>query len=242
MKNIYLCLSVCAIFYSCTTNSDLNVPSKNSKFLARESVNDAALDVRANASNPYDSAGRIHNEVLDTYNATTTPPTTIPGIVNRVETIAKSNTAFFAIEGNLYSPLSPDRILYVLNNPFTSRNDVINNSVLSIKAKASINNFIDQVLPICASDSNYAVIYNYVVAYESTILADATLSIIDKKIILTTTSILRYSAYNRKRPKRNTDLDWEINVTHLTGSIDGSSYGTSEAITSALSLGIANHY
>jgi len=241
MKTMYLFLFFISFFYSCNNDSDLKLTTKSTSLLAKDSGNEGVPDVRANANNPYDYAGRLHNELADSYFASGNLPVTLAGIITRVETLANSNAAFFAIEGNLYQPLSAVRLQYILDNPYVSRTDVIANSALSVKAKSSISTFIDQVLPLCSSNAGYNVIYDFVVAYESTLLSDPMLTSYDKKVLLTTTSIVRYSAHKRKRPKKNTDLDWELNVTHLVGSLDGSATGTSEAIVEALSLGIVNH-
>ena len=40
----------------------------------------------------------------------------------------------------------------------------------------------------------------------------------DKRIILTTTSIIRYSAYKKKRK----DKDWETSVTSIAAAVSGS--------------------
>lgn len=241
MKTNYLCLIFLIFIYACSSDSETTTSATAEHALAKDSSNENAPDVRANANNPYDIAGRLHDEVLNTCQAEGPLPVTLSGIINRVEIVANNNPIFYALAGTTYQPLSAVRLQYILDNPFLSRIAIIQESAMSLKAQSDINSFIDEVLPLCGGNASYDAIYDFVVGYEALVLADGGLTAYDKKVILTATSMVRYAAYKRKRPKKNTDLDWELNVTHIVGSIEGSSFGTSEAITTGLCLGFANH-
>lgn len=227
--------------YACSSDSEPTTSATAGHALAKDSSNENAPDVRANANNPYDVAGRLHDEILNACQAEGPLPVALSGIISSVETVANNNPTFYALAGTTYQPLSAVRLQYILDNPFLSRTAIIQESDLSLKAQSDINSFIDQVLPLCSGNASYDAIYDFVVGYEALVLADGGLTAYDKKVILTATSMVRYAAYKRKRPKKNTDLDWELNVTHIVGSIEGSSFGTSEAITTGLCLGFANH-
>lgn len=239
MKKIYSCLLILPFVVACTNESTDETITAKRNLTAKETPDIIVSSLPANNANPYDQAGKIHNEIWTAYGSTATPAT-MQAIVDRVETLANSNAAFVALLPS-YHPVSPLRLQYILDNPSTSFGETLNASGLSAAAQQSLKNFADGLLPICAGDALYGEIYNYITAYEAGIVNDKLMLDTEKKVILTTTSIIRYAAFNRKRPKKNTDLDWEINVTHLTGGVDGSGVGTAESITSALSLGIANH-
>jgi hypothetical protein len=164
-----------------------------------------------------------------------TLPTTLSAIIDGVDSKANANSAFTAIKGTSYSKISTTLAQDLLDS-HTSLDDVIVASALSSTAKASLSDFADTFLQLCQTQDDYGVVYDYIVDYEGDVASLFTGS--DKKQILTITSIVRHSQFKRKKPKNYRDLDWEHNVFHLVGAIEGSSNGTAEAITTALSLGI----
>ena len=59
---------------------------------------------------------------------------------------------------------------------------------------------------------------------------------------MTSTSILRFSAYRaKKKPKKNTDPDWLIWVTHVYGAEEGAEENEAKAIVTALVTGIVSN-
>jgi capsular polysaccharide biosynthesis protein len=84
---------------------------------------------------------------------------------------------------------------------------------------------VDYKLPFCENEEDYDLVYDTIVNYEGAAMADALLTAKDKKIILITTCVLRYSVYKKRKPKRNDDHDWDINVTHIAGTIESANMG-----------------
>ena len=194
-----------------------------------------------NIANPYDLAGKIHNEIFDAYFETNSLPQTISGIIDRVDVISKTNTNFIGLGDGIYNVLTPNRASYILSNSGSEVPSIFNNAAISVRARNSLKSFIESLLILCESEQDYALIYKYISDYENLVIHDSLFSQQDKKMLLTTTSIARFSASKKRRPKPNTDTDWEVNIFHVVGSIEGMSQSTSAAITSAVSLGIAGN-
>ena len=84
--------------------------------------------------------------------------------------------------------------------------------------------------------------YNAVIKYEYTVINNGLITGNDKRIILTTTSILRYSSYRaKKKPKKSTDPDWLISVGHAFGTEEGAEENTAKAIVEGLVTGIVSN-
>lgn len=238
MKTFYSCLFILTFFISCDSDSEIaSQRTVNSVITSR-----IATELPGNIDNPYDEAGWVHNEIFESYYASGIKPTTISGIVERVEVLADANVNFKAIKTATYHNVSATRVQYILDRKSTCVTDVISNSSLTQGAKSSLTTFINSLVTTFATESNCDVLYNYVVAYEKNIISDSSLTGKDKQIILITTSVARHSAYlAKKRPKKNTDPDWTILVGNVIAATDGAEYGMAEAITEGLVAGIASN-
>lgn len=113
---------------------------------------------------------------------------------------------------------------------------------MSAAAKSSLTDFVNSFIVLFDNEYNCEVLYQAVVDYETIVLKDSLLTAKDKRIILTTTSIARHSAYlARKKPKKNTDPDWTILVVNIVAAADGAEYGLAESVTEGLVAGIASN-
>ena len=72
---------------------------------------------------------------------------------------------------------------------------------------------------------------------------DVSLDEADLKILLTTTSIVRYATHHRKkRPKKNTDPEWDLLIFDMAGACSGARTSTQEAVALSVISGIvASH-
>lgn len=238
MKKIYSCfiiLSLLSIFLNSCSDATETLPTHSS------ALSRVGIQAPDNIANPYDKAGKIHNEIFDAYYETSSLPQTMSGIIDRVDYISKTNANFIGLGDGFYNLMTPVRASYILGNSNSEIPSIFNNATISIRARSSLKSFIESLLILCESEQDYSLIYKYISDYESLVLQDTLFSQQDKKMLLTTTSIARFSASKKRRPKPNTDTDWEINIFHIVGSIEGMSQNTSSAITSAVSLGIAGN-
>src|SRR5690606_5308525 len=131
---------------------------------------------------------------------------------------------------------------YIIDHQSTCVFEIISDSNMSRNAKASLNEFTTSFISLFNHEQDDAILNQTLVAYERDVLESYLLTEADKEIILTSTSILRYTSYRaKKKPKKNTDPDWTILVGNIASSIEGSYYGPAEAVIRALVTGIAQN-
>ncbi|MFH7012390.1 hypothetical protein ACHRV5_10985 [Flavobacterium sp. FlaQc-52] len=189
-----------------------------------------------NAANPYDAAGRAHNNILDLYEAmNTVNDTTITMISNRVKEIALANTDVMLLNtGYSTTVLSPEEIGEIVIDPAANLNTVITASTLTAGAKTSLSHFIDSLLLL--EKEKYEVIYQFIISYETTVIDNGQFNNFDKRALLLTTSLLRHW-YFHIRERR--DPDWGKSKGNAVGALKGALKGPFTAVTGSLVVGIA---
>jgi hypothetical protein len=141
-----------------------------------------------------------------------------------------------------YQPLVTERIEYLAGKGSVDIGAIIGASNLSPLAKTSFSNFLITMVSLYEAETDATKIANVVIKYEETVIGNALLGDNDKRVILTSTSILRFSAYRAKRkPKKNTDPDWLIWVTHVYGAEEGAEENLEKAILMGLVTGIVSN-
>ena len=245
MKFIYLCLIVIPFFISCSESPDVAVSDTKGRISRSSSrlITAKGSSVSpVNNANPYDIAGKLHAELYSAYYAEDGLSNNVASIANRVTMLANENQSFTALAGINYSFKSNERVNYILATIDSCTPGIINNSLVANKAKISFNTFVNSLLLLCKSKPNYAVIHDFVVTYENEILDNSTFSLSDKKIILTTTSIARYSVYSlTEGPKKNTDPEWDLLVGNIVGATEGSTESVEKAIVMSLITSISEN-
>jgi hypothetical protein len=95
---------------------------------------------------------------------------------------------------------------------------------MSSTGKFILSDFIRSFQFLSKKEDRYVLLYDYVVKFERGILTNTLLTEMDKKYILTASSIVRYSTYASKTESIEAiDPDWTKLITHLigeTGSTD----------------------
>ncbi|NMH24247.1 hypothetical protein [Flavobacterium solisilvae] len=244
MKNIHSCTLIIAFFVmmstglvSCSSDND-TTNSENANTLSAKLI----TTLPGNYANPYDEVGWLYNELFDTYYTNANLGGSVSQIITKVQSIADASSSFNSIKGSHYHNVSNTRVSYFLEHPTTCVNDVISASSMSTTGKSNLTNFINSFIIFLENENDCDVIYDKVVAYESGVLLNAALTETDKRIILTTTSITRHSAFRaRKKPKKNTDPDWDIFIGNIIASTEGAEFGSAEAATMSLVTGIAQN-
>ncbi|MCD0474055.1 hypothetical protein LPB87_06570 [Flavobacterium sp. EDS] len=186
-----------------------------------------------NNTNPYDSAGRLHNEILEIYLATSSGNTLIEDIMAQIQLIGLSNT--FNIVQDCSAPTSINIINTILINPQSSGSAIIENSVLTVPAKAKIATLLNSLALI--KTNPYEDIYEFITTYESEILLNDLLNNEDRRVILTTASIARYSIYYEKKK----DRDWDSSAGNHIGGLVGALDINLSPVIMALVAGIAQN-
>ena len=241
MKNLVLCLFFVSLFASCTIATE-----KNDIFnLLEDEVSPVQRiynDTIANESNPYDYCGQLFSEMLYSYYERPRSVVDLDTVISVIEQIAHRNTAFRTIEPVYYTAPVAGRVAYLLANKETCQTAVFQDAGLSSHASLCLDTFITDYRSLCSLEDKYSVIYNFVKDYERAVLADLSLADFEKKVILVSSSIARYSAAaKKKRPKKNTDPAWDFLICGIYGSIDRVSSSSAEAITMALVVAIGEN-
>jgi hypothetical protein len=237
MKNISLGLVILPLLIlSCTTDTIENTESINGKVSSKKSEKSGRLVQNPTPENPaniYDLAGKLHNDILDVYLAGNYQYNTIAQISQQIEAIAAENNDLMLLNLGTNLPINLDVIQEIVNNPQTKLDEAIANSTMTNVAKSSLSSFMDDVL---LWESNpYEEIYQSIVAYESSVIANAEFNDEDKRIILTTSSIVRYSLYYVKERK---DEDWDSSIGNRVGGLSGAIDNSSSAVKYSLVTGI----
>ncbi|WP_409415798.1 hypothetical protein [Flavobacterium sp. PS2] len=217
MKNTVLLILIFPfIVISCTTEGNVAdlVTNKKANFKEPKMI----LLGPENNTNPYDNMGKLHNEILEIYLAANSGSTVIEDIMAQVQSIGLSNT--INIVQDCSAPATINIINTILINPQNSGTTIIENSVLTAHAKTKITAFLDSLATI--KTNPYKDIYDFVTAYESEVLSNDLLNNEDRRVILTTTSIARYSIYYEKKKDRDWDSSYGNHIGGLVGALDTS--------------------
>ena len=181
----------------------------------------------ANAANPYDRAGRIHDEILEALEDYDFKGHSVAEIAHIVD----STVGMHPEIGSAQSPFPmSERVneISALADGSTSLGDVVEASTLQAEAKVSILELANS-LQLMADDS-YEYIMQAIMSYEAGVLASSAFDIREKETMLTATSVVRYSVRRKKRK----DKDWETSV-----SIAAAVSGEQESIFSRIKMAVA---
>lgn len=178
MKKIYSCLLILTFFTSCTDDSNTQ-QEVDPNTIANRAINELSP---LNSDNPYDAVGQLHDTLFETYYASENLPSDINGIINRVETVANSNSAFTALKDTNYQPVSEQRVQYLLEHQDTCVADVISNSSMTAAAKLSLTDFINSLIVLFPTEFNEDVLSDFVIKYEDAVIANPVFTTNDKRV------------------------------------------------------------
>lgn len=238
MKSIYLGLALMAAA-GCSDDSALSsqgVP-QNEVLSGRN----AEEILPANALNPYDSAGAVHNLVVLSYYASDWTGNS-QGVGKRIDLIAGNSPEFGALDGAPYAMADSVRIESI-NSAADPLAMVLQDSGMSAAADSSLSVFLYGFFGNYSDSTGYGQVYESIADYEDAVLSDAALSQGDKKIILTATSVMRHAAYlEKKKPKKNEDPDWLLLIGSVAAAVDGAQQGTGQAVAMAAASGVLYNF
>lgn len=237
MKNLYLWIFTMPFFISCTSDNEY------SKTAGAISTTQNAHRITGmypeNAANGYDSAGQLHNDISEAYLASGTTAGTLATIIAQTEAIAFGNAEFLSLKDGSYTSPDPTRLQYIMDNGTVSMDEIISHSPMTAAGKASLTNFINTLMSYRDRQEVYDTIYLFIMDYESGVLSNSSYTAVDKRIILTTSSISRYAFYFASKHKRKPrDRDWDISMGNIVASIEDSESIAQDIVMSA-AAGIA---
>lgn len=245
MKPFYLCIISLFLLYSCDETTDLKsmslTPSNSISTYRTDEV--VYFDLPINQANPYDYVGQLHYELYQDYYATQSDSLlSFEQVLFDVEDIANKNSNLTSLAGINYSFSNVMALEQLLDCEILCLDTVLEQSSLSTLAQNKAKNFIENFNVLFENNLESAPVLEYIVQFENEIITSATLSVSDKSIILSATSIARYSTYeSKRRPKKNTDPDWDSLITSLYGAFLGNENSVGDRIVASLICGITTN-
>ena len=225
MKNLslwYVILITTILLSSC--NDDSYNPeistAENTNYLMREA------DDPSNSANAFDIAGQLHIELTEGYLLTSPKAIPLGNTIAAVELIANLNPTFLSLRPYDYVSPTAIRIEHILTNG----NAAINNLAISAPAKTGLTHFIDTLMVHQESNTDFAVVYSYIINYEASVMLNNSYNEMDKRVLLTTSSIARHAMHFARKRKKPRDRDWDISW----GSIVAGGSGTEESMSKAV--------
>ncbi len=228
MKKFYsglstlICFSFLFTLDSCTTDPSIVSSDTPEGVVSNKEIlyyNSKKADTMpANTENPYDSDGRMYHELFKNNYESDGLQSLSSSVISRVESVAYAKTIFNIIQKKDNISVAVAEGISVNSDSTVSFSDIIANSSMTASAKLSLIDFIHSFLFLFKQEDRYAVLYDFMVQYERSILTDPIMTETDKQIILTTASFARHSAYEtRTESTAIIDPDWRKLVTHLIG-------------------------
>ncbi|MFA7445013.1 MAG: hypothetical protein WCY89_03640 [Flavobacteriaceae bacterium] len=229
MKKILLCgvlVSLITLLSSCD-NEELT--SSHQQQLKKTSPS-------TSSDNPFDAIGVLHNVLFDAYVASNNRDDTIEGIAVKINEL---------ITG--YSNLEPttiainagftDRVEQILNYPEHSLDIIVSEVGLSVRVKTKLNDLIELASGVTIND--YPETGVDVISYEKGIITDVSLTPEEKEVLLTVSSIVKYSLYDNGDRK---DKDWDLSVGNIVATAYGAAHSGQDALLMGLTTKIFQNY
>ncbi|WP_333696414.1 hypothetical protein [Flavobacterium sp.] len=235
MKNFYLFLFSILFLISCDREDSFDTDFEKNKL----STARTGFIAPTNSSNVYDETGAIFAELFEAYYEHPNLPIQLDSIVTFIDEATSKHPYFLSHSDFDFSLFPTPKIQAILLSPETHLHDALDTSVLSTPAKAAFESFLSTLFLQIESDEKYETVYDSILDYESFVLDEHTYSGTEKKFLLRITSIARHALYHKnKRPKKNTDPDWNWLTTCIVGSVYGLNTDTPTSISVALKTGI----
>jgi len=234
MKNLLSLVIIISLLASCTSENIESTEILENSIAKDESYKAGKMLTGlhpGNTANPYDIAGKIHNDILDAYLTGYHTCSTIAEVSQKVDSISALNNDLLSLETS--SPVINGEIQEIIDNPQTELEQAIANSPMTNTAKNSLSGFMASIL--LWQDNDYSIIHESIISFEASVMSNSQFSNEEKRIILTTSSITRYAIYYTKERK---DKDWETSVGNRVGAVQGAVANSSAAIKRSTVAGI----
>jgi|GEM_PF-5502863 len=231
MKNFpYLMFFLALSIVSCSTDDRLNDLAANEEIETAGKLSQRAASYSPeNRDNPFENAGRTYNAVLDVYDNAVIG-NNLQSTIQTLQTAANNVPDFIALKpGNHYTSVSYQTIKNIMDNIYSLEN-ALYDSTLSSNGKYVLASFIVDLKSEVTTQPRETV-NAFVIDFENNLLLQNTLTDNDLKIILTTTSILRYA--NSYESNEDPDKKWGNIKVGIIATINGLSQDTAKGVLSA---------
>lgn len=226
---------------SCSDASDISIDSSTANpnnYLYAYRIGDVSP---TNPLNPYDIAGQVHSELYAAYYEDDSLPVELSDVINRVLIVSNENETFVSLSNTSYL-IDSTMLSSLLGQISCCSAEIIDNSLATDEAVISFQSFISTLVPLCNEEEDYTIIHSFITSYENFVFESKNIPASDKQVIMISTSIIRFSTYERKkRPKKNTDPEWDLMIGNIIGCVDGASEGIETAVLKSLICGIVEN-
>ena len=201
---ILMCYSISLILQSCSTDSESTIDNAPNSFEKRTHYSKynsiSSRIIPANSANPYDEAGRRLYKQKSYV------------ILQNLQ----KGSVISSVKSSDTNSLSSGKVLPILSD---SLSELVANGDLSVEAKLSFSRFINSLLLLSKTEERYEVLYDFIVAYEASVLINEIFTENDKEVVLTNSSVVRYETYEESiTPPKNKDPDWTILFREVSSS------------------------
>lgn len=221
-----LILSTPFLFIACSIDPSTEV-SELTSFENEHTLGSNLFSIE-NQENEFDVIGKVQNSIFENYFSESRNYSSIEEIYNAVHQHL-NNSAHTELNSTLPIPNLIAKVAAIRDEPELSLNTIIAGSHLSTVAKQSLSHFIGSLLLL--QEGDYTKAYNFMVSYETSVIESTLFNNEDKRVILTTTALIRYSSIEKKRRK---DKDWETSVGNIAITVEGALHDSRTAIQMAL--------
>lgn len=229
MKN-FLISMLAVLALSCTNDYDREDSISNFKNKDATSKKNAGLNPE-NTANAYDIAGKIHNDLLDAYLSGNFSNQTINTVSSKIDSISFLNSDLQNLPSHY--PANFQEIQGIVDSPEIQLEQIIANSSMSMASKNCLSDFMSSVT--LWQNNDYDVIHQSIISFEAAVTNNQQFTAEEKRIILTSSAITRYSLYYASERK---DKDWETSVGNRVGAVQGALSNSATAVTRSLLAGI----
>jgi|GEM_PF-6538904 len=224
-KLLSLSLFLSLVFFSCSTDEGFEETASQSDIKGFLKMKEDPKNWNPeNTANPYDQTGKLYYKILAAYYANPTV-TTASGVITQIETLANTFPEFQTMQGNSYSPIQLTNINTILNSELNFSNC----TVLSTATKNNLEVLIANLNSLSENESSPNEINTYIIGFETTVNSSTFLSVLEKKQILISTSIIRHNNYVHRQKKGRR---WDIHHG-IIGANEGQNESYAKAATNA---------
>lgn len=229
MKN-FLISMMAVLTLSCTNDYDREDSTSTFKKKDAASKKNAGLNPE-NTANAYDIAGKIHNDLLDAYLSGNFSNQTISTISSKIDSISFLNSDLQNLPSHY--PVNFQEIQGIVDSPEMHLEQIIANSWMSTASKNCLSDLMSSAA--LWQDSDYEAVHPSILSFEGSVINNQQFTAEEKRIILTSSAITRYSLYYASERK---DKDWETSVGNRVGALQGALSNSATAVTRSLLAGI----
>lgn len=225
MKKIFLAMALPLLLFSCTPERDqgsLEQVFKKKSFIEA-----------ANGNNPFDECGNLRNKILDSVLALHPHSSSLEEVIGNVKSVTKLFPEFNSFKTTHYRELSASELLAYIN--YAGDATALSQSMPLQGSGSRFVLFVDGLLNV--GGSTFEANYDWITGYESSVVSSS-YTPKEKEILLVVSSIERYAAYYRKKPK---DKDWDLLIGNIAATAQGATHDMATAVLFSVAFEAALH-